>query len=42
MKGGKILLAIAGNEINKITAKTVSEAAIKDDKLAKKIYGWMH
>jgi glucokinase len=37
MKSGKILLAIAGNEINKITAKTVSEAAGKNDSLAKKI-----
>jgi glucokinase len=37
MKGGKIMLALAGNEIKKITAKTVSEAATKDDKLAKKI-----
>jgi Transcriptional regulator/sugar kinase len=37
MKSGRILLAIAGNEINKITAKTVSEAASKNDKLAKKI-----
>jgi glucokinase len=36
-KGGKILLAIAGNEINKITAKTVAEAARKNDALAKKI-----
>jgi glucokinase len=37
MKSGKIMLALAGNEIEKITAKTVSEAATKDDKLAKKI-----
>ena len=37
MKSGKILLTIAGNEINKITAKTVSEAAGKHDPLAKKI-----
>jgi len=36
MKSGKILLAIAGNEIDKITAKTVSEAASKNDALAKK------
>src|SRR5450759_3273651 len=36
-KGGKILLAIVGNEINKITAKTVAEAARKNDALAKKI-----
>jgi glucokinase len=31
------LLGIAGNEISKITAKTVSEAAGKHDPLAKKI-----
>jgi glucokinase len=37
MKSGKILLAIAGNEISRITAKTVSEAASKNDTLAKKI-----
>jgi glucokinase len=37
MKRGKALLAIAGNEISKITAKTVSEAAGKHDPLAKKI-----
>jgi glucokinase len=37
MKSGKVLLAIAGNEISKITAKTVSEAAGKHDPLAKKI-----
>jgi glucokinase len=37
MKNGKMLLDIAGNEINKITAKTVSEAAGKNDTLAKKI-----
>jgi glucokinase len=37
MKSGKILLAIAGNEIDKITAKTVSDAASKNDTLAKKI-----
>ena len=36
-KGGKVMLALAGNEISKITAKTVSEAAIKNDALAKKI-----
>jgi glucokinase len=34
MKSGKILLAIADSEINKITAKTVSEAASKNDPLA--------
>jgi|ERR1035437_78762 glucokinase len=37
MKRGKVLLAIAGNDISKITAKTVSEAASKNDILAKKI-----
>jgi len=37
MKKGKVLLDIAGNEVNKITAKTVSEAADKQDPLAKKI-----
>lgn len=37
MKSGKTLLAIAGNDISKITAKTVSEAAGKNDPLANKI-----
>jgi glucokinase len=37
MKRWKVLLGIAGNEVNKITAKTVSEAADKQDPLAKKI-----
>ena len=35
MKRGKVLLAIAGNDISKITAKTVSEAGDKHDPLAK-------
>jgi len=34
MKAGKLLLSLAGNDINQITAKTVSEAAQKDDALA--------
>ena len=36
-KGGKVLLALAENKIGKITAKTVAEAAGKNDALAKKI-----
>ena len=37
MKRGKVLFALAGNKISKITAKTVAEAASKNDALAKKI-----
>ncbi len=37
MKSGKMMLAIAGNEIDKITARTVSEAADRNDPLATKI-----
>jgi glucokinase len=36
-KGGKTLLVIARNEISKISAKTVAEAAVKNDTLANKI-----
>lgn len=37
MKSGKIMLEVAGNEISKITAKTVSEAASRNDPMATKI-----